>query len=222
MDESAGHDRRIWSARELVDLALDFAERAQAEEAALIAEFRERAAGLAEDVGPVVVENDEDERVILRSDGVLAGEVLDDATGSWLQVESPEEVASYYDPTDLFLDLADALVERFPELGPEFPQLDAAEEWPEAAGTSAVGRPDAGPSAAGQPAAASPSALPWDVDAPTPSAARPPAAGSSPGPAAATPPNDDAPATDEMLENLHRSGVLSDEQYARLRRQFGR
>ncbi len=118
MDGSAGLDRGLEAARTLADLALEYADRAQAVEAELLAEFASRAAALAAAIGPLVVESDEDERVLLRADGVLAGEVLDDESGSWTPIDSPEEVVRYYDPTDLFLDLADALVERFPEIGP--------------------------------------------------------------------------------------------------------
>lgn len=117
MDDDVAADRmRLDSARDLLALVREYADRAQAAEAQLLAAFSARAAASAVAVGPIVVDDDDDERLLLRADGVLAGEVLDDDTGVWLAVETAEEVVRYYDPTDIFLDLADALVERYPDL----------------------------------------------------------------------------------------------------------
>lgn len=100
----------------LYDLALEFSERAQRAEAALLAAFTAQAAALAEEIGPITVDSDDDEQLELRADGVFAGTVLDSDSGDWVVIETPAEVVRYYDPTDVFLDLADAIAARFPEV----------------------------------------------------------------------------------------------------------
>lgn len=100
----------------LYDLALEFSERAQQAEAALLAAFSARAAALAAEIGPITVNDDDDEQLELRADGVFAGTVLDSDSGDWVGIETPAEVVRYYDPTDVFLDLADAIAGRFPEV----------------------------------------------------------------------------------------------------------
>lgn len=113
MSDAPTNDLGPSSATEaLRDLALEFKDRAQAAEAGLLAAFTARAASLAAGVAPIVFDDDDDERLVLTADGTFSGEVLDDASGTWVPVETPEDVVLYYDPTDIFLDLADALGER--------------------------------------------------------------------------------------------------------------
>jgi hypothetical protein len=217
VDEGGGRERRVRSARALVDLALDFADRAHAAEAALVEQFGTAAAALAAELGPVVVESDDDEQVLLRADGVLAGEVLDENTGAWLAVESPEEVARYYDSTDLFLDLADALIERFPELAPEFPDVG---------GRSGSGAPDeavADAHARAYPGEVAGLSRPEVEDKP-PSTDPEEGLGLGWGGDAADDPGASAPAgrpaIAATLESLRRSGVLSDADFERLKAQL--
>lgn len=216
MHEEGAREGGVRAARELVDLALDFADRAQAAEADLIAEFRTAAATLAAGLGPVVIESDDDEQLLLRADGVLAGEVLDEATGVWENVESPEDVTRYYDPTDLFLDLADALVERFPELAPEFPEVGDR--------TGSRGPLEAGPAAGdffapasaafGSPGA--PREAPWSQPEDAPGLSWDQSGLDDPGASAPAA----RPAIDATLENLRRSGVLSEAEFERLKAQL--
>lgn len=98
----------------LYDLALEFSERAQRAEAALIAAFTAEAAALVAETGPITVDDDDDEQLELRGDGVFTGAVLDSDSGDWVAIDTPEDVVRYYDPTDIFLDLAEAIAESFP------------------------------------------------------------------------------------------------------------
>ena len=47
------------------------------------------------------------------------------ATGEWRNLESSDDLVEFYDPTDVFGDLADALAEAFPSVAPDF---EAGEE----------------------------------------------------------------------------------------------
>ena len=116
MNPSDSADARLRSARALYDLAVEFADRSMEAQARLLAEFSERAAELCADVGPILIDRDDDESLRLGTDGILSGEVLDQDTGAWRAVESPDEVVRYYDSTDVFLDLADALSDAYPAL----------------------------------------------------------------------------------------------------------
>lgn len=199
MDDIDDHGRRLRAARALADLALDFADRAQAVEADLIRQFRTAAAPLAGELGPLVVESDEDEQVLLRADGALAGEVLDEDTGAWRAIDEPAEVARYYDPTDLFLDLAEAVVERYPELEDEFPGTSPGREPPEPwrEETASMWHDARGPLERRE---APDGGAPADDEAAGPGGAR--------------------PAIAATLENLRRSGALSDAEFERLRSQL--
>lgn len=147
MDETRDPgDPRLRSAHALHELALEFADRAQTAEAELLADFSARAASLAPGVGPVVVSSDEDEHLVLRADGTLTGEVLDDDTGRWREIGSPADVVRYYDPTDVFLDLADAVLDAFPALADESAE-EAGSDGSAAAHPAAVPPVDAVPDA---------------------------------------------------------------------------
>ena len=68
--------------------------------------------------------DDEDERLWFRATGSFEAEVLpereddDAAEGQWSSLKSPEEMVQFYDPTDLFGDLAESLAEQYPEVAP--------------------------------------------------------------------------------------------------------
>ena len=40
--------------------------------------------------------------------------------GQWRRLESPEELVEFYDPTDVFGDVADAIADAYPQVAPEF------------------------------------------------------------------------------------------------------
>ncbi len=114
------------AARRLYDLALEFQERSQRSEARLLDEFEIAAATASSLIGDLVIVDDEDERLTLTSSGSFRAEVVpEDAAGEWRTLAGPEELVQFYDPTDVFGDLADAVAEAFPAVAPEFVAGDA-------------------------------------------------------------------------------------------------
>jgi hypothetical protein len=108
------------AAQRLYDLALEFQERSQRTEARLIEQFEEASQRLASRLGDLMIVDDEDERLTYGRDGRFRAEVLaDDADGEWRTLTGPEELVEYYDPTDVFGDLADSLAENYPAVAPE-------------------------------------------------------------------------------------------------------
>jgi len=108
------------AARRLYDLALEYQERSQHNEARLIEHFETAAERLTGRVGDLIVVDDDDERLVLEASGGFRAEVIpEDAEGEWRTLSSAEELVEFYDPTDVFGDLADALAEAFPAVAPE-------------------------------------------------------------------------------------------------------
>ena len=82
-------------------------------------QFSAAAEGLTAMLGDFVVVDDDDERLTLNKAGTFHGEVVpDDGTGEWRTLGSPDDLVEFYDPTDVFGDLADALAEAFPGIAP--------------------------------------------------------------------------------------------------------
>ena len=99
----------------LADLARGFAERSRAREIDLLNQFELRAAGLTAVIGELVVVDDADERLVLGGNGHFAGSIVPkDRPGTWESLEWPDELVEFYDPADMFADLADALLEAYP------------------------------------------------------------------------------------------------------------
>jgi hypothetical protein len=116
------------AARRLYDLALTFQERSQRSEGRLIEQFESSAQALAGVVGDQMMLDDDDERLWFKASGSFEAEVLPEreeedteAEGQWVSLRSPEEMVQFYDPTDLFGDLAETLAEQFPDIAPEVP-----------------------------------------------------------------------------------------------------
>jgi hypothetical protein len=108
------------AARRLYELALGFQERSQRSEARLLEQFEESAASLSPLVGELVIVDDEDERLVLTAEGSLRAQVVpEDADQEWRPLLSADELVEFYDPTDVFGDLADAVAEGWPEVAPE-------------------------------------------------------------------------------------------------------
>jgi hypothetical protein len=107
----------------LYNLALDFQERSQASEARLIDQFQDAVGRLSGILGDLIIVDDEDERLTLTESGRFRAEVLPEdaegAEGEWRELTEPEDIVEFYDPTDVFGDLADALAEAFPSVAPE-------------------------------------------------------------------------------------------------------
>jgi hypothetical protein len=124
-DWAAGHEyeeapeTEEEAAGRLYDLALAFQERSQQTEAHLLEQFEAAAAQYSSFLGDLIIVDDEDERLTLKASGAFAAEVIPEAeqeSGQWRQLEGPDAIVEFYDPTDVFGDLADTLGEAFPSL----------------------------------------------------------------------------------------------------------
>ena len=112
------------AAQRLYDLAIEYQERSQRSEARLLEQFEDASSSLIAKIGDLIVNDDEDERLTLTASGEFRAEVLTEEENEWRPLTTAEELVEYYDPTDVFGDLADALAEAFPSIAPE---LAAAE-----------------------------------------------------------------------------------------------
>jgi hypothetical protein len=107
------------AARRLYDLALEYQERSQRTEARLLDDFEVAAATASNVVGDLVIVDDDDERLVLTRSGAFRAEVVpEEAEGTWRTLSGPDELVEFYDPTDVFGDLADALAEAYPAVAP--------------------------------------------------------------------------------------------------------
>ena len=111
------------AAQRLYDLALEFQERSQRSESRLLEQFEDAAGLLSGRIGDLIINDDDDERLTLTSTGAFRAEVLTEEENEWRPLATADELVEYYDPTDVFGDLADALAEAFPSVAPE---LDTA------------------------------------------------------------------------------------------------
>ncbi len=110
----------------MYDLALTFQEGSQFEQARLLDDFAEVAAPAAALLGESKFVEDEDERLWLRSNGVIEGEVVperddddDEGEPEWQPLTTSDDMVQFYDPTDIFGDLAEAIADSYPEVAPE-------------------------------------------------------------------------------------------------------
>jgi hypothetical protein len=113
------------AAQRLYDLALEFQERSQRSEARLLEQFEDASSVLIGKIGDLIVNDDDDERLTLTASGEFRAEVLTEEENEWRPLTTAEELVEYYDPTDVFGDLADALAEAFPAIAPEIGALGA-------------------------------------------------------------------------------------------------
>jgi hypothetical protein len=121
------------AARRLYDLALTFQERSQHSEARLIEQFETTVQDLSPVMGDLMILDDEDERLWLKRNGRFEAEVVperdpenpDDREGDWRRLETPDAVVEFYDPTDVFGDLAEALADSFPAVAEGGDEEDA-------------------------------------------------------------------------------------------------
>jgi hypothetical protein len=138
-DESAAH--------RLYDLALEYQERSQRNEARLLDEFGGAAASLVAIVGDMIIVDDDDERLSLTTDGFRAEVIPEDSDDEWRSLTGSDELVEFYDPTDVFGDLADALAEAFPSVAPEMAadaDRDASDDADEGDGDGDEGDSDDG------------------------------------------------------------------------------
>lgn len=97
----------------LYELALDFQDRSQRTESGLIEQFENAAAGVLGLVDAIVVVDDEDEHLELTVGG-FRGKVIPEGGTGWQDISSPDQIVRFYDPTDVFGDLAEAIVDQYP------------------------------------------------------------------------------------------------------------
>ena len=122
------------AAHRLYDIALTFQERSQIAEARILEQFEAMVAGLAVHLGDVVIIADDDERLTFTGAGRLVAEVIPEGPErEWRKLATPEELVEFYDPTDVFGDVADAIAEAYPAVAPELDdeideQLDEADD----------------------------------------------------------------------------------------------
>jgi len=114
------------AAAALYDLALDFQERSQRAESGLLEQFENAASGLLGRLDTLVIVQDEDEQLSL-SVGGFRGRVIPEGETGWQDLTGPDEVVRYYDPTDVFGDLAEAIAEAYPDVAAEDAAVGDAE-----------------------------------------------------------------------------------------------
>jgi hypothetical protein len=97
----------------LYELALDFQDRSQRAEAGLIGGFENAAIGLLGYIGSLAIVDDDDEHLEIAAGG-FRGRVIPEGETDWHDITTPDQIVRYYDPTDVFGDLAEALVDAYP------------------------------------------------------------------------------------------------------------
>jgi hypothetical protein len=177
---------RFEAARRLRELAIEYTERSRVVQADLVRSFEAAAAQLSAQVGDLVVESDDDESLTLTGAGRFQGSVRDDEVAEWRALEDPDDVVDFYDPVDLFDDVAGAIEDAFPELADD--GGDALDVLSPGAAASPPDRP-------------TPSIDPWLARMPAGSDAPPEGT-----------PIESASMT--ILKDLHAAGVFSDEEFA--------
>src|SRR6185295_5735446 len=78
-------------------------------------------------IGDLIIVDDDDERLSLTASGFRAEVIPEDHADEWRTLKSADDLVEFYDPTDVFGDLADALAEAFPGIAPEPEGEDAAD-----------------------------------------------------------------------------------------------
>jgi len=106
------------AAAALYDLTLDFQERSQRAEAGLLEQFENAASGLLGLLEPITIVEDDDEQLTISVAG-FHGRVIPEGETGWTDLRGPDQVVRFYDPTDVFGDLAEAIAEAYPDAADE-------------------------------------------------------------------------------------------------------
>ena len=128
------------AAQALYELALDFQDRSQRTEGGLIEGFENAAGGLLGLVGTVVIVDDDDEHLALGVGG-FRGRVIPEGETGWQDISSPDQIVRFYDPTDVFGDLAEAIVDAYPAVAGDSGDGDAEDAEPSDTGAGDVPDP---------------------------------------------------------------------------------
>ncbi|HXG25317.1 MAG TPA: hypothetical protein VNL94_00475 [Candidatus Binatia bacterium] len=115
------------AAAALYELALDFQDRSQRTEAGLIEQFENAAASLVGLVGTITIVDDTDEQLSLGIGG-FRGRVVPEGEGGWSEISTPDQIVRFYDPTDVFGDLAEAIADAYPSVAAEEEELAGDED----------------------------------------------------------------------------------------------
>jgi len=121
------------AAAALYGLALDFQDRSQRTEGGLIEGFENAASSLLGLVGTLVIVDDDDEHLALGTGG-FRGRVIPEGATAWQDISSPDQIVRYYDPTDVFGDLAEAIADAYPAVSGDAGEeagADAEDDAPE-------------------------------------------------------------------------------------------
>ena len=111
----------------LYELALDFQDRSQRTESGLIEQFENAATGVLGLVQAIVVVYDDDEHLELAVGG-FRGRVIPEGGNGWKDISSADQIVRYYDPTDIFGDLAEAIVDQYPAVSSAADTGDEADD----------------------------------------------------------------------------------------------
>ena len=106
------------AASALYDLALDYQERSQRAESGLLEGFEHAASDLLARLGTMTIVEDDDEQLTVGATG-FRGRVVPEGESRWQDLAGPEDIVRYYDPTDVFGDLAEAIAEAYPDVADE-------------------------------------------------------------------------------------------------------
>jgi hypothetical protein len=117
-----------WAAGQPISLTEDDQERSQRSEARLLDEFEGASSGLVAVIGDLIIVDDDDERLTLTTTGFKAEVIPEDAEEEWRPLSGADQLVEFYDPTDVFGDLADALAEAFPAVAPELQRAEGDAE----------------------------------------------------------------------------------------------
>jgi hypothetical protein len=191
----------------IVALAREFAARSRDAQIRLVHEFEAAVRDHVSVLGPVSIEDDDDEQLALGIDGRFQGRLLITSGGStsWQVIGGAADLVDHYDLVDLFSDLTDAIQEQYPGADDQSGGLaGAAPTSPDPLDSPLTSNERAARLSLGS----------WSA----PGGARP-----DDGAASGTPPADEEtePASEEtepaslrILRDLHDAGVYSDAEYA--------
>jgi hypothetical protein len=115
------------AATALYELALDFQERSQRTEAGLLEQFETASTGLMERLGRIVIVDDDDEQLALTTAG-FGGRVIPEDERDWLDLRAPDDIVRFYDPTDVFGDLAEAVADAYPSVAGDLDEAEDADD----------------------------------------------------------------------------------------------
>lgn len=116
----------------LYELALDYQDRSQRTESGLIGGFENAAIGLLGYISKLAIVDDDDEHLEIGPGG-FRGRVIPEGETDWQDISTPDQIVRFYDPTDVFGDLAEALVDAYPAVASTAEDTEDTEDVEDAA-----------------------------------------------------------------------------------------